>query len=456
MYKLFFISILSLFMIISIVSCSDDDGNTILDPPNIMIDTVELPYGVAMAIENTDIELTMYGVTDVRCPSFALCVWEGMVEASVRVVIGSDTSHILLPMFGATVTSDTNDYMPVEESGYTFTLNTLSPYRDIDCDCDSLYVATVLISNETVPDRADGTIELTNRQPELLYLEDYFLDSLWVDDDRLNIDVLHSGGCRPHYYWAFASPDSLTSKDAAEAEIYLRHFSFEDPCDAFVPQSLSFDISDLVAKYKSQFGGDGAIQFNVHDDAGDIDVWKIAWFPKNWQREEILPMAIGNYWVYADSVWDTDHFIGSIDSVMVRGQFTDSTGSKWWTLTGSLFDLNDSIMIRNDSIFDYQHGAVYDFASLFYIPSKDTLSTYGVLIGDIMSDRTVQLESNIISTPVGRWLGTYSYYSDQITPYTHSWIVPGIGFIKMEERYFDYDAAQITHKKILLRTNVID
>ncbi len=89
-------------------------------------------------------------LTDSRCPTGALCVWEGMAAARFRILpTVKDTVSITLNIRGYTMRADTARHLPLDTLGYRFTLLQLDPYPSIGVTIHpGDYAATIRITHK--------------------------------------------------------------------------------------------------------------------------------------------------------------------------------------------------------------------------------------------------------------------------------------------------------------------
>jgi len=146
-------------------------------------------------------------------------------------------------------------------------------------------------------------------------------------------------------------------------------------------------------------------------------------------------MAVGNYWIYADTVWFNDTPYGRIDTVKVLGRITDNLG-EWWILSRWFFNLGDRIMVRGDSILTYQccfegPDSTWPYAEVEYLPPLDTPFVHSmVLEGDITFRRTVFRLDSAVTTPAGEFHGLYGYEGSLWFQKPQvEFLMPGIGFV---------------------------
>ena len=134
--------------------------------------------------------------------------------------------------------------------------------------------------------------------------------------------------------------------------------------------------------------------------------------PRTSSEAPLLPLALGNYWIYADTIWINGVPQGRIDTVEVVGQLTDTLGD-WWLLSGWLFNLGTRVIVRGDSIVTYQCCIVnpegeHEYSEVEYVPAVDTPFVHEMILdGDIMFYRTVNRVDSSITTAAGKFSGLF-------------------------------------------------
>ncbi|TFH65989.1 MAG: hypothetical protein E4G91_00420 [Candidatus Zixiibacteriota bacterium] len=131
---------------------------------------------------------------------------------------------------------------------------------------------------------------------------------------------------------------------------------------------------------------------------------------------ELLPMAVGNYWVYETS----DQYpptTWTLDSIAVESTYQDS-GLTHWLLSGSgLWYLGHDLSIRNDSIIDYWHTV----ASPANWPERTDTVPAGIFTStfvDCISNNSVIMDCIIFAKGIGAIRYKYSYVTPR-QPETH-------------------------------------
>lgn len=156
-------------------------------------------------------------------------------------------------------------------------------------------------------------------------------------------------------------------------------------------------------------------------------------------RFGILPLVIGNRWVYQDSLITSSStraitYAVSVLSVRCEGD------KYWWTLQNRFNPSIDAreFMASNDSVFSLQHtdspGGLAPVVSLEYIhPSEaDTISYRSVFFGDAGVTKTVTLLHQEYSGPAGRFTGCLLYTYDINPEHYREILAPDVGVLSCE------------------------
>jgi hypothetical protein len=84
--------------------------------------------------------------------------------------------------------------------------------------------------------------------------------------DVIEVDVGYSGGCETHAFVLCWDGEFMES-DPIQVRLDLRHEAFGDMCEAYIEETLAFDVSSLREAYATFYGGDsGVIVLNFVGD----------------------------------------------------------------------------------------------------------------------------------------------------------------------------------------------
>jgi hypothetical protein len=162
--------------------------------------------------------------------------------------------------------------------------------------------------------------------------------------------------------------------------------------------------------------------------------------------EGLIPLALGNYWVFVDSMHaETD------TSKVVDYEYSDNF--LWWKLNKQTFamrDLGDNFAIRNDTVFAEEplRGGGYIIAYVI-VPPADSMSGYDYLIGgDAFGHREVTYYHDGFTVPAGTFQ-SYACYVENIGLGKDSLvIVPKVGAVCRVTEWISFPGAKynrVTH-----------
>ena len=73
----------------------------------------------------------------------------------------------------------------------------------------------------------------------------YSLDTAFIVDDSLHLQVVYGGGCETHYFVPFIVPPEGEEWIGTEASLFLHHLDNRDFCAALVSRPMAIDLSPL-------------------------------------------------------------------------------------------------------------------------------------------------------------------------------------------------------------------
>jgi len=83
------------------------------------------------------------------------------------------------------------------------------------------------------------------------------VDPVRVEGNTLLVDVGYGGGCATHE-WAICWPDqSFAESEPVQAFLEVWHGGEPDYCDAYLWETLEFDLTPLHDSWQSMYGADG-------------------------------------------------------------------------------------------------------------------------------------------------------------------------------------------------------
>jgi hypothetical protein len=135
---------------------------------------------------------------------------------------------------------------------------------------------TLVASNAT--DTVKKTIEITVQNvseyhsiiiDDLLYndaeRDQFDIINVTVKNDLITFDIGYGGGCENHTF-TLISKEAFMESWPVQVDIVLSHDDKDDPCDAYLYESLIFDLTSLKIKWKNEYQSDsGTIIMHLED-----------------------------------------------------------------------------------------------------------------------------------------------------------------------------------------------
>ncbi len=111
---------------------------------------------------------------------------------------------------------------------------------------------------DTIPggdDKAQEQVVTDPKAAEGLGTDKYQLDTATLEGDTLVVTVSYGGGCKEHLFALDASRAFMES-DPVQLQVSLRHDAKGDPCQRWVTEDYTFDLSPLETRYQEAYGQD--------------------------------------------------------------------------------------------------------------------------------------------------------------------------------------------------------
>ncbi|WP_372932926.1 NigD1/NigD2 family lipoprotein [Mariniphaga sediminis] len=131
-------------------------------------------------------------------------------------------------------------------------LPNIIPTCDQGVACDILHVEEI--------DCGAPLTDLYSHNSDSLANDPVYLQEAFIDGNCLNLKLSFSGGCREHTV-DLARIHSLEENSEDTVELEIRHNANDDPCEAFLTKTLSFDLTSLK--------NDGITRFYLMANLGD-------------------------------------------------------------------------------------------------------------------------------------------------------------------------------------------
>lgn len=91
-----------------------------------------------------------------------------------------------------------------------------------------------------------------------------------ISGDTLTVVVGHGGGCTEHLYEICWPDQSFMESEPVQVALEVWHGGERDNCEAYLTETLAFDLSPLKTSWKSAYGeGPGTILVNVMGESAE-------------------------------------------------------------------------------------------------------------------------------------------------------------------------------------------
>jgi hypothetical protein len=230
-------------------------------------ETTEIKYGNSVYIAEEGLSIEFSGdVFDSRCPLNAYCFWEGQAVVQFKIQKMDSIAVVTDAILG----SSEEVSKPAYYNGYKISILSLSPYP-VDPEPqipNDIRVATIRVDkidpDDTCRQKIDP-VHFSNVPPSDLMVDDFGLTELTLSADTLTVGVLYSGGCLTHDFYLYMDPPAFMESYPVQANLYIRHYDYDDPCDALIIAYPKFNIRPIAELYQAQYGQLDNIILNVYD-----------------------------------------------------------------------------------------------------------------------------------------------------------------------------------------------
>ena len=135
----------------------------------------------------------------------------------------------------------------------------------------------LLLLTSCCPDDFNFAI-ITDQLPDTIQLDPFDLEDIEIGGDSITLDITYSGGCSTHYFSLYMSPAAFFESYPVQANLYLRHNSNGDACEALVNENVSFNLRPIAELYKTAYGKYDEIILNVYEYKS-INKMSVSYFP---------------------------------------------------------------------------------------------------------------------------------------------------------------------------------
>jgi hypothetical protein len=133
-----------------------------------------------------------------------------------------------------------------------------------------LFLSLSIFSNsckilEPEPNSLDSTMQVIPVND--IYTLEMNTDPVTIDSAKtgnltLVLFVSYSGGCATHEFQLYAE-NSFAESAVPQAYLYLGHNANGDNCEAWIQETLTFDLQPLTEIYRDQYRGNGPMYLRI-------------------------------------------------------------------------------------------------------------------------------------------------------------------------------------------------
>ena len=156
--------------------------------------------------------------------------------------------------------------------------------------------------------------------------------------------------------------------------------------------------------------------------------------PTKLQKDDsLIPTAIGNFWVYVDSIIINDTLEVKTDTAMITG-FKIVDGRKWWQLRNNSIAMEllwPEFMVQNDSIYTWEHcRSGQQILGLKFVPPQEETICFDRLLGcDTDLTVKVSMKQEEYRSPLGTFNSYVLYDVNEGPTKNLFFVVPGVGIL---------------------------
>ena len=106
---------------------------------------------------------------------------------------------------------------------------------------------------------------ITDRSPDTIQLDTFDLEGIEIVGDSITLSINYGGGCEEHGFSLYMSPAAFLESYPAQANLYLRHDSNKDACEALIKEDISFNLRPVAVLYKKHYRQFDEIVINIFE-----------------------------------------------------------------------------------------------------------------------------------------------------------------------------------------------
>jgi len=141
-----------------------------------------------------------------------------------------------------------------------------------------VFLAVVVLASSNSCLDVSHVVIITNRPPNFIQLDPFDLENIEIAGDTITLNIAYSGGCKDHSFSLYMSPAAFLESYPVQANLYLRHNSNGDACEAFISESAFFNIRPIAELYKTAYGEYDEIILNVYEYKSNNKM-SVSYFP---------------------------------------------------------------------------------------------------------------------------------------------------------------------------------
>lgn len=152
-------------------------------------------------------------------------------------------------------------HAPLPAGNYTASV---TPHLNFDDTADPVGISLPFsVTCEPDSDCVAGVM-ITEQPPADIQLDPFNLNEARISGDTLTVSVSYSGGCATHDFALFMSPAAFLESNPVQADLYIRHDSHGDLCEAYITTEVSFEVSAIARLYREFYDSGNEVILNVH------------------------------------------------------------------------------------------------------------------------------------------------------------------------------------------------
>jgi len=257
----FYLGIIVISMAVFGLNCGD--SRILFSVDARLGETVVIKFDQVVRIDSEDLYFGLTDqIVDSRCPANAYCFWEGQVGAQFWF-----TKNHVDTLLATGLCSPSGSYnKDAEIPCYRLIIESVEPYPP---DAEGIpleqYRVRVRVErNDCYGNTAEiKPVQFSILPPDQLQKSSFQLNDVTILADTITLDISYGGGCHSHDLVLYMTPAFMESYPV-QASLYLYHNDFNDPCDAWLTRSVSFNVEQIAKLYKSYYGEYDDIILNVY------------------------------------------------------------------------------------------------------------------------------------------------------------------------------------------------